>query len=522
MAITGSAAFGTKAVLWHLGSLTFGFLLALRVHTYFQPGTTANLAAFCLLTAFLARAKYAASEMPAVRLLQLIGAVSAAYALLHYPLMPVMPTAHAHAVYIALLLLWVASIVCGIACVRIPSLALIPPAFLVWSVGISWQVTGLLHWRTLDVLPLSEVAACLGIGLVIVRLYALSPRCDETTRNQFAGLIFVFAVCMHLANYFWSAAAKITLDGPFLAWVTFNNPLHIYLAALDLGHITFSQFEIAKWLAAAIDKTHVVANAAILAAQTLAVLGFLMSKRALVLLLIVFDALHLGIAIAAGANFLPWVLLNIAITIVLVAPWYQKPNRATGLLAAAFIIAAPYFGTVAALGWYDSGAHNRRYFEAEDRDGKRYYVSPNFFTFYSYPIAHDSYGVPEPTTAFDTLMNGGADTYELALAGRTCDTARLIPGTPRHAPPPPTLAPFVIRYHQMAQDMERTLGVFPYNLYPHHFYGRLGQADAFDRLDKGQIAAYVFRRESVCLSFEDGKFVRRVVSTGEYRIELPK
>jgi len=83
------------------------------------------------------------------------------------------------------------------------------------------------------------------------------------------------------------------------------------------------------------------------------------------------------------------------------------------LLATNFILIAPRFVNVTFLGWYDIGANNKLFFDAVDKSGGRHYVRTNYFTFYSYSLAHMDYGSPEPATAFAAgSPNGGALEYK--------------------------------------------------------------------------------------------------------------
>ena len=503
-------------------ALTAGLLAALKLLHVVQPRSSVVwMGSLCALAVLLSRARYIAAEMPIARLLQLVGILSTFYSLFHYPLMPPLETFRATTAYAVILLGWVGSVVFGIACFRFPSLALVPAAYLYWSASTAHNVTGLPHHWTLDIAPIPEVAACAGIGLAILQIYRWRvPRTNVAVRDQFAVVVLTMAICIHLANYYWSAVAKLTLNGPLLSWVTFNNPLYIYLAAIDLDHITFSDLPVAGWLGDAIDRTHLITNVVVLGSQAAAIVGFLITRRLLVALLIVYDTMHVAIALAAGANFWPWILLNLAIAAVVLSPRYQQPSWMVGLAAAAFILVSPSFANVARLGWYDLGAQNKRYFQAEDRDGRRYFISTNFFTFYSYPIAHMAYGLADPQSAFATGLNGGVGDYDLAIAGRTCDTKKLISSKHSWKAPPPELSVFITNYHRMAQTIENLVGLFPYNIYAHHFYVRPGLMEPFERVDKRTIVAYIFRRESVCLSWVNHKLHRRVITTAEHRIEI--
>lgn len=479
------------------------------------------------------RLDYGPAAKPAVRLWQWLGAFSALYALLCYPLMPPLPERSAEALYAVLLGLWVLSLLAGIACFRVPSLAMLPPAFLVWSKIITQHITGLRHFQTLDVAPLPEVSLGIGLGLAIaalVRHYrarraaqaeAASGNLDPA--SEFERIVLVIAICIHLANYFWSSLAKATLHGPFLSWIYLNNPLNIFITALDDGHVTFSPYpSVVRWVAWFIDVTHVPSNAILFFVQGIALFGMALPKRGLILLLVAFDAMHIGIAIAAGANFWPWVVLNLVIAGVVTRREYQQPRLLVGLGAAAFICLSPAVANVAKLGWYDSGANNDAYMEAVDRSGRRHFVSTNFFTFYSFPMAHMRYGMPQPETAIDVgNPNGGTRDYPIVEAARTCNTTALIRPGSVGGMPQADFARFVIDYHAMAKSIEHRLGVFPYDFYPHHFYMRPSLMDDYDALDKDDIVAYIYHRDSVCLQLVDGRIHRRVVSTGEFRIDLP-
>src|SRR5262249_48806376 len=155
-------------------------------------------------------------------------------------------------------------------------------------------------------------------------------------------------------------------------------------------------------------------NMVVLCAQALAIAAFFLPKRAFLLLLLIFDAMHLSIIIIAGANFWPWILLNGAIGIVVARRDYVQPRPFLGALASMFVLISPQLVNVAYLGWYDPGANNKLSFLAEALAGRRHYVPTNFFMFYSYPFSHMDYGSPDPQTAFAVgSPNGGAWSHAL-------------------------------------------------------------------------------------------------------------
>ncbi len=177
------------------------------------------------------------------------------------------------------------------------------------------------------------------------------------------------------------------------------------------------------------------------------------------------------------------------------------------------------------LGWYDSAANNKLFLEAVDDTGRRYLVPTNFFTFYSYSIGHMDdleFGIPDPADAFDVLTpNGGSAYYRLLGASRRCDVASLTRSSSSNEQSErEQFSTFVRNYHRLALKIYSTIGAFPYDIYPHHFYIPSSQSEDFRRLDKRRIVAYVMRRESVCLSYDAGRLHRNVVSSAEYRIDV--
>lgn len=233
------------------------------------------------------------------------------------------------------------------------------------------------------------------------------------------------------------------------------------------------------------------------------------------------DLMHLSIIVIAGANFWPWIILNLIIAYVVARPDFPDQSRMLSALATIFILLATKLVNVATLGWYDTGANNKLFFEAIDTDGARYSVPTNFFSFYAYSFGHMDFGAPNPASAIGVASpNGGTLSFRTFQAGRTCNLAELRRDTPNPNPFLERINNFVQGYHSMILAVDGSLGSFPYDLYPHHFYVPRGETDKFYRLDKRRIVAYLYKQESGCFSFEDGRVKRKIVGTGEYRIDV--
>jgi hypothetical protein len=481
------------------------------------------------LAVLLARTRFGEAEKPLIRLWQLIGLIAAFYSLLHYPLMPP-ANGRGMQLYALVLFGWVMSVVAGGLCFRVPSLSVFPPGFLIWCNAMAVTVTGLPTTTTLDIQPLPEVSVCIGLGLMIERFHhwrrtrnAGRPDMDDACPSTaFANLVFMMAISILLANYFWSFCAKMSLNGPFAAWLTQNNPAYLFLVALDDGHIFFSGYpRLVEWAFDTFNRVHLYSDFWVLVCELTTIGAFFMPRWAFLTLLLMLNAMHASIIVIAGANFWPWILLNIAIAAVVFKQDLRVQPLTSRLIATAFIVIAPHFAHVAPLGWYDTGANNKLYFEAVDESGRRYAVPSNFFTFYSYSFGHMDYGTPDPETAFAVISpNGGAWDFQLFQAGRSCNVAALVRPGAKHWFDRDKLPAFIRNYHRLVLTIYSKAGIFPYDFYPHHFYVPVSQSTEFAALDKRRIVAYIYKRESVCLSFEKGALQRKVIATAEYRINL--
>ncbi|TXN06228.1 hypothetical protein FV242_00830 [Methylobacterium sp. WL64] len=492
-----------------------------------------------LLAAAMLRRTYAASDTAAVRLLQLIGVISGAYALVHYPLFPVVEQGFkAMATLGALVGLWIAAVACGILCLRWPSLGVVGAAYLVWSKLAVSRVTGLWHGHIIDVVPLAEVSFCLLAGLGVIALTArvsASPGMPAAARTDiatagalFSKVLIAAAISIQLGNYYSSFLAKVTLDAGPTSWLLANDPGKLFSVGLDNNHVFYASWAwLVEGMRAILSHAGPLTNTLILVGQGAALVGILMPRRWLVILLLGFDAMHLSIVVVMGANFAPWILLNLAIGAVVISRHYQRPPLMVGVLSVLFILSDNSFMTQARLGWYDTAANNKLYFQAVDKDGGRHYVPTNFFTFYSYPFAHMAYGSPDAETAFALdNPNGGTQVYRKVVASLSCDvpvlTARDGAGQDlaKIEIDRPAVDAYIRGYHRLVTGIADRLGSFPHAFYPHHFFVPLQHGASFDGVGLHDIVAYIYRRESVCLSLQDGVPVRRLVSEAEHRIDL--
>jgi len=489
-----------------------------------------------LVAVGLVNARYTAAETPVVRLLQLLGVTSTLFAFFHYPLMPVSPAIRSAAAANSLIwLVWVGCLAAGLACWRRPSLGLLPAAYLVWSEKFSPQISGLPGPAGLDVFPLAAITFCIGAGLAATRLYRIwaAARLPDRLRqsgaelaaslDDFSQLLVFLALSIHLANYFWSAEAKMTLKGPLFSWVLHNDPAYLFLAALQDHRIAFANHPaLVSFSFLALTKTYLFTNAGILLIQALGLVAFFAPRRLILLLLLAYDAMHFGILFSGGLYFWPWIFLNLILGYVVSRHDFARAGLLHKSIGVVFVLCAPILFSVAKLGWFDTGANNNAYIEAVDDRGAVYPVSTNVFTFYSYPIAHMDYGMPQPQTGFITgIPYGSGANYSQFTAGRSCNAAELIrPGSGLPTPLDPRLLQYLAGYNAVLIRLQKTAPWFPYNFNLYHFYTPSFYGAEFAHLDKTRVKAYIVRRESACLSYSDGRLQQKLLSVGEARVDV--
>lgn len=413
-----------------------------------------------------------------------------------------------------------------------PAFSVLPAVFLVWAKwGPAEAVTSLQFAQVTDVVPITEVLLFIVIAMTL--LYWGGLLLDWLTANNDDGqkavaafrvswprLVFLFALASHFANYAYSAVEKISLDGGPLSWLLENDPTRIMLVALDNGHIFFSGNEaLTAFIVNFLSSFHLFTNAGVLFAQLAAFTVFLFGTRFLIALTLFFDLMHLVILVTVGANFWPWIGLNITILTAISYFHFNQEPWSRRILATVVVIVSPLFFSTFWLGWYDTGANNRSYFVAVDGDGKEYEVPPNYFTFYSYPVGHMRFGTVPGGPQFPTLTNGGSDNIADLRAGQKCDFT----GVPLVAPLPwdgDGIAKFTTAYHDWVLDQIEEDGQFSYDLYAHHFFGPGYLTEPFRALDKRDIATYIYRTESVCLSWNGRTLERDVLSVSDFPINV--
>jgi hypothetical protein len=243
---------------------------------------------------------------------------------------------------------------------------------------------------------------------------------------------------------------------------------------------------------------------AILLGQLAALFAF-SNRRLLILLFTFYDILHLGIFVLAGANFWTWFMLNLAIIAAAIRLPPGVLDWKTGIFGAVIILASTSFAKIAWLGWYDTLAINSAYFEVV-YPGGRSRLPATAFGFYSYPLAHMSFGFP-PGSYFPTVTNGGTDSPAVHRQSVTCAFESSHSMFEKRWNPD-AVTGFIRGYHRYMLERLNDDGRWANDFYPHHFWAAPSVVRDFASVDMRNVTDYILVVESVCLDAKTGAVIR--------------
>lgn len=431
---------------------------------------------------------------------------------------------------------WLSAIASAIAAMWRPSFLLSCGFYLWWSKHVAGYITGLIYHTTLDIDPLIEISAFVSVALFLLamlchpRLRVIKSkefhhiRSVLVERRHLLGDTIVFvAIAMQLANYFSSGLSKASLNGGILYWPLVNDIANIFSVAVTNGQLFWQDIPGAvSAFSTVFEFVKRPISISIFVFELLAIIAF-QSRKLLAFLFLFYGLMHLGIFINFGANFWQWFVLNLVILAVSARLddrfFTMRGAVGSAILILVFTFIRPPFWS-AWLGWYDTPAVNSTFFVAEDAEGRRTRVPSTYFGFYSYPIAHMSFGHP-PGHYLPVLTNGGTRDYQTVVKATSCtfDTAEMASPYAKlwsHN----NIPAFIKAYHQYVLANLDKSGWIDFDIYPHHFWSRPEISRQFHQLDKRAIVAYVLRVESLCLSRDTNGSSSRLVAENEYRIDV--
>jgi len=198
-------------------------------------------------------------------------------------------------------------------------------------------------------------------------------------------LIFLMII-IHASNYFYPGVTKITISPNGYEWVMNHNLHNYFYNAHDRGWLLFLSEDQILRLANFFSNFNFIGNLSSTIIQLLSII-ILYNKMFLILLLILFELLHISILLVTGINFYKWIILNLALI------WLVKnldfetekflyKNRIIKIFSIILILLAPQYLKPVWLGWYMTDSVSRMHFQIETVSNNTYDLMPNDFAPY--------------------------------------------------------------------------------------------------------------------------------------------
>lgn len=400
--------------------------------------------------------------------------------------------------------------------------ALFGAAMTAWILrDLNAPITGF-HFSNLDIRTVVEVLALIAMGTVMVgaarqnrRIAAYVPLTDHMARRILL-LILAIGIGGHLGNYFYSAMAKLALDGGPLSWL-FGNRLYDGLpGAMEKGTFPFMAWPAAaQFMHDAIRALNLPLHLISFAVQFCAIIA-IWRRRWVMAITVAYDAFHLMVYATYGLFFWKWIALNAIILAALArvhdADW-TRSMRVT--LALSVLFGAIFFKT-ATLAWYDAPGFLSPFIEAEMRDGTRLRVPNAYFGSGSYQMSHGQLGIVPESGHFNPSIWGSVLSADDLAAARRCmpptPDGQIAPAALTDDPRGPlnALGAYVWSNHARLVRQGRAQSWRAY-AYPHHHFPAPFRGQPFGAIDPDDITAYRVVFESVCLRLEKGVLKRDVI-----------
>ncbi len=401
--------------------------------------------------------------------------------------------------------------------------ALYAGAMVLWFMrDLNGPITGF-YFSNLDIRNVAEVLAFVGAGntLLAASMQSASLRAitgvDAHILRRAALLILAIGVGGHFANYFYSAIAKLALDGGIFSWL-FDNRLYDGLpGALERGTFPFAKSPaVTQFTYDAMKALNLPLHLFSFAAQFAAIIA-VFRRRWVIVLTIVYDVFHVIVYITFGLIFWKWIALNAIVLATLATVPEAWWTRSVKLAAAASVLVGAVFFKTATLAWYDSPGFMSVFFEAELKDGSRVRVPTWFFHSASYQVSQARFYAPPTTGHFNFAIWGSVLRHDDVVAGRECKIPE------REGPSPERYGPVeAVRAYAAAQHDKALAGAGPDGFYRpgpyiHHHMPTPFLKTEFHDVRVRDIKAYHYVVESVCLGLEDGRLKRELLA----RTEIP-
>lgn len=398
-------------------------------------------------------------------------------------------------------------LVCAFAAFWRPSLALVTYACVFIHKILVSQIWDIAITRT-NYVPVAESSAFLVLGAmaivwcrkIIARQNNLEMERIEAGKLPLLDALVIFVVGMHFANYFFSALAKLRLQGGgLLAWPLENPTNALFEVAKDAGFFTvgygfsFSD-KLEEWFPSLLP----LINWGTLISQLACVFVF-WRRWTIVAITAAYDLQHVVIFLLTGIFFWQWIILNTALVFAIHKIKFERIPLRVGMLGCFACISIGFTGNlffVGKLGWYDTASYNRLRVFAVTENGSEHEIPSTFFGPLSVTVAQMRVKSDLPQ-GFPTGTWGTSKQYSMLKRGLKCELdINDKPGKPARGL---QLERLTRLWHGAILTKLDTNGLLSYDWYPHHVWNDPWRYDDFKNLDKRKIVAYRWIRDAVCI-----------------------
>ena len=408
-------------------------------------------------------------------------------------------------------------------------LALTRPTFIIFPMLYIFQSKYLAHMFTgfpitgTDYLPVIEIGMFLGICSLIYSLILKYSKINVSIRNfnykniQYFDIVIILCVAIHFGNYFYSGLYKLLLDGGMTSWIQTNKTYYLLLNAHSSGHLPISHYQnLFKFVYEACRDNYILSNAFIITTQLIS-LVILYRIRWACALIILYDLIHLVIFLTTGIFFWKWIILNVLLVISLTKLNIKILPTSVFTMAIICILTAKTLFFTAKLAWYDTPALNDAHIVAITHDGSEHRVPSNYFLDSSVTYAQQRVGLPF-TGQFATKTFGTTSKNRIKIMSESCGKSNI--SNIDQAINLEILNEHVSKHHNYILQHLDNNGLLNYDYYPHHIWSNPYEYKSFKELDKRLIQSYIFKINSVCNYYNDGKVVSKLAKSSEYKIKL--
>lgn len=304
-------------------------------------------------------------------------------------------------------------------------------------------------------------------------------------------------------------------------WALENQTQNMLLVGLMRGVLPTGHWPgVTEALHAGLGAGVVVSNIAVLAVQLAAPVAVLRMAW-LRLASLAYDALHIGIWIAGGLFFWPWVWNNISVLLAA----RRRFEHEIGLVPRLCCIATiglglgPDLGHSARLAWFDVTEIRIPMIEARAGEDAPWVAVPvSYFLSHSYAISHGYHDRARTPGHYPPSIWGSVKSVDRLRRNGRC----LPPATPdrpetteERAARMERFQRFIKAHHAKMADRAGWLPDHAYYLRSHHHPSNPLLHRPFNALAIPQITEYRLLTESVCLSLEGGRLRRTILKQDE-------